>query len=132
VDIGEGADCDGFISGFYFCTWMANAYIIFLRNSPSNYHFVSKAYIPPFSMAQHIYLSRAIINPEHHLIWFNFYSYQYIALIVTGGQKYCIFGFICPGGTGVGVGIENGADNARDREFPPDIGVMSHLSVKSG
>ena len=83
-------------------------------------------------MAQHIYLSRAIINPEHHLIWFNFYSYQYIALIVTEGQKYRIFGFICPGGTGVGVGIENGADNTRDHEFPPDIGVMSHLSVKSG
>ena len=99
---------------------------------PLHYHFVSNAYIPPFSMAQHIYLSRAIINPEHHLIWFNFYSYQYIALIVTEGQKYRIFGFICPGGTGVGVGIENGADNTRDHEFPPDIGVMSHLSVKSG
>jgi len=35
VDIGEGAGCDGFISGFCFCTWMANAYIIFLRIFPS-------------------------------------------------------------------------------------------------
>ena len=30
VGIGEGVGCNGFISGFCFCTWMANAYIIFL------------------------------------------------------------------------------------------------------
>jgi len=35
VGIGDGVGCNGLISGFCFCTWMANAYIIFLINSPS-------------------------------------------------------------------------------------------------
>jgi len=79
VDIGEGAGCDGFISGFRFCTWMANTYIIFLRNSPLHYHFVSNAYIPPFSMAQHIYLRS---EQSHHQSRAPSYLVQFLFLSI--------------------------------------------------